>query len=393
MPDPKTKPKKPRPKQAWEAKVYPSAKSSYWQYDFTYDGNRFHGSTKLEDKAEALEFVRLLREKAVDDAERLKATGNAPLTIDIAAGRYWDEVGQFHKGAADTERDLDRLVAYFGPDKRMDEISDAEVAKLVAWRRVQRRKLKEPKDGEPPVPIISPTTVNRSTTEVLKKLFTRAKLTWKYTFPKEPYWRAHWLKEPTERVRELHEHEEAAIAEKVREDYAPWLEFVHLSALRLNETLLKWSYVNWSTKLISVPDGKGGEPVTTPITPTIRALLWPLRGDNEEWVFTYICRRPREGQTKGKRYPITYQGAKTQWRRMAGRAKLKDFRLHDLRHDTATKLLRKTGNLRLVQRTLNHKRVTTTSRYAHVMNEDVSRALEDHAKSRTLFRTRKKKAA
>jgi hypothetical protein len=36
-------------------------------------------------------------------------------------------------------------------------------------------------------------TVNRSTTLVLKKIFTRAKRTWRNTFPVEPNWNDHFL--------------------------------------------------------------------------------------------------------------------------------------------------------------------------------------------------------
>jgi integrase len=63
-------------------------------------------------------------------------------------------------------------------------------------------------------------------------------------------------------------------------------------------------------------------------------------------------------------------------------AKLTDFRFHDIRHDVGTKLLRATGNLKLVQRALNHSDVQTTTRYAHVLDEEVGAALDLIAKSR-----------
>src|SRR5690606_22541457 len=100
--------------------------------------------------------------------------------------------------------------------------------------------------------------------------------------------------------------------------------------------------------------GKGGKTVTTPITPAVQAILDQCKGHHDKWVFTYVCKRPLEGQRRGQRYPITAEGAKTQWRRLRKRAKVEDFRFHDIRHDVATKLLRNTGNLKLVQRALNH---------------------------------------
>ncbi|WP_430523398.1 tyrosine-type recombinase/integrase [Rhizobium binxianense] len=75
-------------------------------------------------------------------------------------------------------------------------------------------------------------------------------------------------------------------------------------------------------------------------------------------------------------------GGQSQWRRGRSRSGVQDFRLHDCRHDRATKLLRETRNLKLVQRVLNHANITTTVKYAHVMDEEVATALERNAKSR-----------
>jgi site-specific recombinase XerD len=38
--------------------------------------------------------------------------------------------------------------------------------------------------------------------------------------------------------------------------------------------------------------------------------------------------------------------------------------------------LRETGNLKLVQRALNHRNITTTTKYAHVLDNEVADALE-----------------
>ena len=72
----------------------------------------------------------------------------------------------------------------------------------------------------------------------------------------------------------------------------------------------------------------------------------------------------------------------------AAKAGVKDFRFHDFRHDFGTKLLRDTGNLKLVQKALNHADIKSTLRYAHVLDEDIAAAVERVAKSRTKSRTR-----
>ena len=48
----------------------------------------------------------------------------------------------------------------------------------------------------------------------------------------------------------------------------------------------------------------------------------------------------------------------------------------DFRHDLATKLLRQTGNLKTVQKALSHADIKTTTRYAHVLDEEVAAAME-----------------
>ena len=87
---------------------------------------------------------------------------------------------------------------------------------------------------------------------------------------------------------------------------------------------------------------------------------------------------------KGRRYPITYGGLKSQWRCLRKRAGVEGFRFHDFRHNFGSKLLRETQNLKLVQRAMNHANITTTTRYAHVLDDDVAAALERHQQSRNV---------
>jgi integrase len=103
-------------------------------------------------------------------------------------------------------------------------------------------------------------------------------------------------------------------------------------------------------------------------------------------VFTYVARKTRGKQKKGRRYPVTYEGVKTRWRRDRAASGVKDFRFHDFRHDVGTKLLRATGNLKLVQKALNHADIKTTTRYAHVQTEEVAEALARYQESRNKSR-------
>jgi integrase len=146
--------------------------------------------------------------------------------------------------------------------------------------------------------------------------------------------------------------------------------------MRRKECLsLRWSEVDWSSGQIRKA-GKGGRLVTLPITTAIREILWPLRGHHPELVFTYVVQRTRDGRVQGQRSPLTLEGIKTAWRRLRKRAGVDGFRFHDFRHNFGTKLLRETGNLKLVQRALNHADIATTTRYAHVLDAEIAAAME-----------------
>ena len=64
------------------------------------------------------------------------------------------------------------------------------------------------------------------------------------------------------------------------------------------------------------------------------------------------------------------------FKRACKRAGVEDLRLHDLRHDFATLMLRKTKNLVDVQHALGHKDSRMTLRYAHLLPEDLRSAYE-----------------
>jgi integrase len=361
--------------------VYKPKGSPFYQYDFQFRGNRFHGTTRKTSRREAEAVERHEREQIKQQATAKISTSTCRLQLDQVASRFWQEVGQHHSGSDDTWRDISRIVEYFGATRLLTEITNNDVARFVAWRRGHRVVRK---DKSKVVPFICNATVNRSTTEVLKKLFTRAKKGWGISFKQEPNWKEHILPEPQERIRELVGDEEQRLEDATRSDYLPFFAFTKASGLRLKECLLHWSEVDWNAQQIR-KHGKGGKLVTVPITPTIRNILFPLQGHHPDYVFTYVAIRTRDHHIKGQRYPITHSGLNYVWQRLRKNAGVVGFRFHDFRHSFATSLLRETGNLKLVQKALNHSDIKTTLRYAHVLDSEVADAMEKvQAKKRTV---------
>ena len=308
------------------------------------------------------------------------AAAKTSLKLDDVADRYWTEHAQHLSGAANIWCHLGLALDFLGKNTPITDLSDDDVTRFVAWRRGQLNRGRG---------LISPLTVNE-TVASLRKLFARAKL-WGVRFEHEPRWTKHMLAVPTERVRELSDDEADRLDAAMRADYAPFFAFARASGLRLRECFLRWSKIDWNARQITKL-GKGGRRVTVPITATIRDILWPLRGHHSDFVFTYVCQRhgtgPRAGRIKGARYPLNYYGVQSCWQRVRKLAGVTGFRFHDHRHDFATKLLRETGNLKLVQKALNHKDIKTTMRYAHVLDEEIAEGMERVAESRNRSRSR-----
>jgi integrase/recombinase XerD len=79
----------------------------------------------------------------------------------------------------------------------------------------------------------------------------------------------------------------------------------------------------------------------------------------------------------GCRGPLTAQGLQRVWKAAIKRARLpKELSIHSARHTLAVHLLRKTGNLRQVQKQLGHSSPTiTAAMYADVTFEDMQDGL------------------
>lgn len=343
--------------------VYRPKGSDIYVYDFQHRTARFCGSTGATSKREALAVEKQCRAEAEKEIAGRVAAGCAPMTVGVAMARYWTEIGQHHKGSDNTWWSIDWLEREIGGRRLILDITDNDVAKLVAKRRAEAK---------------APATVNRSMTEVLRKVLRRAKEVWDQDVAKIQ-WREHMLAEPKERVRELRGDEETRLFAELRPDYHGIVRFALLAGCRLAECVgLRWSDVDWGGRVIWIT-GKGGKRAPIPLSPSLRTLLWPLQVHHPEMVFTYVAERGRQKIRKGSRQPITREGLKSMWRRRKVDAGLTDYRFHDNRHTTATRLLRSGGNLKAVQRLLRHESIETTMRYAHVTDEDLMKLMEASA--------------
>lgn len=348
----------------------PKGRDTYY-YDFVIEGQRYSANTKKTNKREAETREGIIRAEIEAELDKARRTGRAKLTWGKAADRFWNEVGKFHKGGGDrhTLRALNWLTERIGYDTFIIDIKGPTVADLVARRRGETVPTK--KDA----PLVRSSTVNRSVTEPLRKVLYRARDVWEE--PISPIkWSLHILEEPQERVRELSEEEETRLFDELRPCYHPIALFALASGVRLSGCLkLRWQDIDWGNRKVTIR-GKGGRDYTIPLSKEMRAILFPEQRHHAEVVFTYTAQRTRDDRIQGQNYPITESGLMSEWRRALAETGITDYRWHDHRHTKATRLLRKAGNLKLVQKLLGHTRIETTSRYAHVTDEDLLKALD-----------------
>src|SRR5690606_37068806 len=105
---------------------------------------------------------------------------------------WMQEIGQHHKNALTSLTDVERLIERIGAKTPVSQIGDDLVARVVAQRRMDKRKVG---NGKRDHGLVSNATVNRSTTELLKKILRRAAKIEKCQV-QDIEWREHRLKEP-----------------------------------------------------------------------------------------------------------------------------------------------------------------------------------------------------
>lgn len=336
-------------------------KSPYWQYRFTLKGapKPFQGSTGERVKRKAEQYEARLRAEVV--AELLgqpirKYSRRPPMTLAHAFERFWEEKAQFEKSAKTVEGQLNKM---------LDRMGEATPLHLIDSNTLTQYQTERRKDG------VSDRTVSAEVPELLRRVFTRAKM-WKVDLGDEEIdWRSLKLSRPQHRTRAGSRREMIVLLRKLRPDYRPIIRFALVTGLRRQALMVRQRQLDWDNMVMWYPKKSKhtGDMGWLPITEAMAKILKREMVHNGEWVFTYKRRW-------GGRAPITKEGLKTAMRHAVAAAGLKDWRLiHDLRHTAATNTLRKSQNLAAVQGMLGHSDISQTSRYAHVLIDDVRRAM------------------
>ncbi|MFC1890284.1 tyrosine-type recombinase/integrase [Thermodesulfobacteriota bacterium] len=200
-------------------------------------------------------------------------------------------------------------------------------------------------------------TVNRYMA-LLKSVFNKA-IEWGKC-KDNPVQRLKQFKE-THRVRYLTTEEEETLQSAFPPEYWPWVEVAFNTGMRRSEQFgLRWENVNFHSKTITIPMAmaKGGEMRHIPMNDRVADILrnlpsrmksqWVFMGSNED--------KPMDARNF---YQRVFMSA-------LKKAKIEDFRWHDLRHTFASRLVMAGVDIRTVQELMGHKTITITMKYSHL---------------------------
>lgn len=315
--------------------------SPYYYYDFTVKGRRFAGSTKTTSRRDAERIERELRDK---ERARPQEERKAVYSLSEACGVYWEEKGHRARGKwkEDTARYLLQICKHVDEATPMSSLGDKHVNQFVQ----ARLKTFQPGKGR--------AAINRALA-VFRALHNHAK-----DLHEQPVkaikWSRHLLDEPAERVRWLTAAELERLLDKLPERARVAVAWSVYTGMRLAATYeLTWEAIDFGKGVCEIVK-KGGEKQTIFLSSDAMTLLAEL---------------PRLG-------PFVFEGKNRRkiFEKALKEAGITNFRWHDLRHTHATWLRQAGAALEIVQRSLGHKSIKTTQRYAHVADHEMRDALQ-----------------
>ena len=208
---------------------------------------------------------------------------------------------------------------------------------------------------------ITPASVNRELA-CLKYMYTKA-IEWEYV-KINPTKTVKLLKEPPGRLRYLKPEEVEVLLKTCASHLRPIVVTALNTGMRKSEILnLKWQEVDMGNRKITVANAKNNEKRVIPINNTLYQEISALTRNPEcEHVFL-----GKDGLPAGD-IKKAFLGA-------LKRAKITDFRFHDLRHTFGSQMVMQGVDIRTVQQVMGHKTIKMTMRYSHLSPEYVQDAM------------------
>ncbi len=322
-----------------------------WWMNFSYQGQQVRASTNQTDRRAA--------ELILGDTRRQLRDGAYRITLEERNRRFGELMERFlceHVIKKASQRSyvgyVKRLRAFFGDGTSLADITPRLIVEYKNHLFAEK---------------LAPASVNRHLA-TLKKAFNLAVREWEWC-QRNPVLSVSMERENNGRDRWLTVEEEGRLLAAC----GPWLrdlvQFALGTGMRMGEILsLSWRGVDLIRRTAMVFQSKNGERRTIPVNQTVLHILkerGTLRSLRTDVVFPSKTHTPLEGGHLRRAFRVALK-----------KAKIEDFRFHDLRHTFATRLVQAGVELYKVQRLLGHKSPMMTQRYAHHYPESLREGVE-----------------
>lgn len=361
----------PRPSRTGTRGLYKDADGRYsfdlrWRDPVTGEYRRYRerfaeGIVSAAAKNRAREILAGALSGRVDPTKR-----NTPRRLQDALGEY-AEFCKANTPGRDKKRRAAcrRLVAIIG-DKSLDDMGALDVERFKRDRQGgSGRPVDDPlKDLRPEE--VGPATVNRDI-EVLKHFCgLAASWGWMKREIADSIRRVKRLKEPPGRTRHLKSEEEAKLLGELPVQVRRIVLTAVLTGMRQEEVVrLKKSAVDLKARQLTLTKTKSNKVRPVYLNNAALAVVKEaMKASPNEYVFAN-----RAGT------PYTCDGVRSIFRRARERSGVTDFRFHDLRHTTATRLRRAGAGLDVVADVLGQATLAMAQRYAHLGKETMQAAM------------------
>lgn len=322
--------------------LYRRKDSSVWWMSFSFQGKQYQKSTGTEDKKIAQRIYDVIKGKT--------ASGKwIPEEMLIEKKYTFSQLAQkYSEWCLGRQRSFRKWKSYV-IKHLSDRFNDMELNEFDTYtvETMQSEILKKNRTAA---------TANRCRA-VLMHMFAKA-VEWDMVSEEvlKKIRRAKPLKGEKRRLRFLSLQEVERLINSCDEHLKPIVITALNTGMRKGEILsLKWANVDLNHGFILLDMTKNGERREIPINETMRNVLYSLdRRLDVPYVFY--------DKATGK----PYQDVKRSFAGASRRAKITDFRFHDLRHTFASHLVMSGVDITTVKELLGHKTLTMTLRYAHL---------------------------
>jgi integrase/recombinase XerD len=326
-----------------------------WWVRFRFGGQHIRRSAKTSKKAEAQAYLHRLLE---EHAQKARGEALPRHLLTEAMDRFFEEAS-LKPRTLESYRFTSNICSRLLGHLHLDEITRRLLSEFVGTRK---------RTG------VTDATIRRDLAFLSSVFSMAARWGWVDTNPVTTFSKR-TLKESRPRTRFITRDEFSRLHETASEDLKPVLVIAVETGLRKEELLgLKVSSIDFRRRELHLDVTKTSSPRRVPLSPVALATIKELLEQRSRPRSTYLfCKADgtRIGNPKK-----AFWGA---WRR----AKIDDFRFHDLRHTFASWWVQEGGDLYRLSRILGHATLQMSARYGHLRTDDLHDELNRVAQKRS----------